>query len=120
MSTQNKRTNALLQFAHLSCVGALLNRETEDAIETIEITEQPRQQQVVHRPQFAQMIFHRRAGERELHAAFQHLRRQIGFRTRIFEHLRFVKYDDVPLNFREQLLVALQQWIARNHHIGAR
>ena len=116
-ATQNESANPCLQFLHLFAVSALFDRVPKDAIEAIEIAEQSRNEHVINRPQFAQMILHRRAGERDALLRFQRLRGDVGFCLRVLKRLRLVKNDDIPLNVREHFFVALQQRIGSQHHV---
>ena len=69
------------------------------------------------RPQFVEMVLHRRSGKREPLRRAQPPRRLRAFGTRILDRLRFVEHGDLPIVRAQRLDVALQQRVRREHDV---
>jgi len=96
----------------------LLDRGTEHAGKAFGIAEQSRHQKGELRPQLAEMVLHRRAGETQPMTGVEATDQLRRLRGGILDRLRFVKHGHVPCDRQQTVGVARQQRVGRHHQIG--
>ncbi len=114
---QQKRFDPPGQRRRAFLVGALLDREAPKAGERGLVAEIAGIGEAHDRPEFAQMIFHRRSRQAEamprLDVAQPAGCRRIG----ILDRLRFVQHRHVPIARQQDLAITRDQGIRGQHHI---
>ena len=95
-----------------------LDRGAEHAREAFGVAEQSRHQEGELRPQLAEMVFHRRAGETQPMACIEAADQLRRLRGGILDRLRLVQHCHVPLNRQQPVGVARQQRVGRHNQIG--
>ncbi len=90
---------------------ALFYRYTVIAVETLDVPKPPRQQEVKQRPQFAQVIFQRRAGQAQPLAGIELAGGLGGFAGGVLDVLGFVEDQHVQRLRGEALDILGQQGI---------
>src|SRR6266481_5163099 len=84
------------------------------------IAEKPWQKEVKERPEFAQMVFHRRAGEAKVMARLQLTGNLRVSGLRVLDELLLVEDDAVKLVLEQHRLIARQQRVGSDDQIVLR
>ena len=118
-SPQDERPHQLAQAVRLPPVAVALDRQREPPPEVVLRAEVARAAELHDRPQLAQAVLDRRAGERdaELRAQGADGRGLLG--GRVLDVLRLVEHHASPLHLVQHLLVARDQGVGGDHHVRA-
>ncbi len=81
-------------------------------------TEQTRADGPHEAPKFAQMIFHRRTGQRQAPIGIDAANSPRRLRLKILDVLGFVQHQRLPLSRGESIGISLQQLVARDDQIA--
>ncbi len=95
-------------------------RQTARHIEHLGLAQHPRIQELEQAPQFAQMVLHRRAAERQAMRAAQQAHGFGRGRGRVLHRLRFVQHHVVEIHFGQLRRIAQQGAVGGQHQIVLR
>ena len=98
-------------------VAQFFNRRAEQVLKLLLAAQKARHQEVEQAPDFAQMVFHRRARQAQALARAQLARHLRGLGAGVFDVLRFIQHHHVPAGLEPALAVALQQRIRRDDDV---
>jgi hypothetical protein len=87
-------------------VAALLDWRAIPPPERLSVAEETRQEEVVQRPQLAEMVLERRARQAQPLPGPQHPRQLRGGGQRVLDGLRLVQHDHVPVLRRQHRMIA--------------
>lgn len=102
-TAQQKRFDPTVEVLKPDFTAALFNRHTVIGVEAFHVAEPARQQEVEQRPQFAQMVFQRRAAQAQTLARVQLAGGLGGFAVGILDVLRLIQHQYVQRLFRQTL-----------------
>ncbi|MNM56734.1 hypothetical protein D3C81_679110 [compost metagenome] len=117
-AAQQERLDAAVQQHAAQRVVLAFDRMAELGVEGFLVAQQARQQEVELRPQFAQVVFQRRAGQTQAVARAQQARALRRLAARILDVVRFVEDDQVEIMLAQGFLVARQQGVGGQHQVA--
>ena len=114
-AAQDERADARGKLAAAHRIALLLDRRAEPAGEVLARPQQPRHQEGELRPQLAQVVLDRRAGQAQPVARLQPAHRVGRLGGRALDRLRLVQHHQVPGEARHLLDIARQHRVGRDH-----
>ena len=119
-AAQDEGRHPLCQQPGALGFAVFLDRGAPVALEAAGVAQPARQQEMKLRPQLAQVVFQRRAGQAEPVAGVQPARRGGRAAAGVLDHLRFVQHHQVPGLALQRHRVAPQQRVAGQHQLVLR
>jgi hypothetical protein len=119
VSAQDERLQAPRQMRAPSAVAVLFDRRAIQLCKAAAVAKKARQQQVELRPQLGQVVFERRAGQRQPVRGAQAPGGFGGARLGVLQVLCLVEDGDVELMLDQFVDVARQERIGGQHHVVA-
>ena len=116
-AAKHERTHALVEHRLTLDVAVFLDRIAVAGAEATLRPEEARREEIEQRPQFAQMILQRRAGQAQALTGFQTQRLAGGFGIGVLDGLRLVQDHGVPLARHQHFMIARQQRIRGQNEV---
>ena len=116
-SAQYEGTHALRQQLGAQGFTVLLDGLAPARVETAHVAQKARHQEIELRPQFAQVVFERGAGQAQQVRRSQLAQGTGAAAARVFHHLGLVEDEQMKWLCRQGVAIAPQQWIGGEHQV---